>query len=117
MVKKPKSFFRKTWKPGRRGSGYKKLSFTNRWFDFHIIHYPVNSYLDWHTDPVEGKEHRRLNIVLWNATDGGWFFWQGGIDLNIGNERIIKFRPDIVPHTISKIRKGNRVVLSIGWVK
>jgi len=108
------------WQEGRQKSGYDKMLLIQNTFllpfDCYIIRYREGSEIDTHTDPVEGKEHHRINIVLKNAEYGGHFWCNDEESLNIFN-RIIYFRPDKFEHSVSKILFGTRYVLSIGWVK
>jgi hypothetical protein len=76
--------------------------------DAHIIRYAGPFYLPPHTDPVDGKRHYRLNVVIGRKgrfdTAGSIFNWRG---------RIILFRPDKCPHGL-KLEAGRRYVLSFG---
>jgi hypothetical protein len=65
-----------------------------------------------HTDPVCGRHHYRLNIIIWNAASGGKFHCSNMI---FGTKRIKFFRPDINEHSVDRINNGTRYVLSIGW--
>lgn len=109
------------WTDGRQGSGYKIFYMWNWLFDFLIIRYPTDSYIHWHVDPVPAPlKHHRVNIVLKEAKEGGDFEYNA-IDEEIGGliktkQRFIRFRPDIEKHRVHKITKGERWVLSIGWI-
>lgn len=102
------------WTKGRQNSTYnKKLLFQSERFDCWLLYYPKGSFIQEHIDEVdEGKNHYRLNIILIKAKQGGLFKSITTI-LNLG--RIILFRPDISPHRLTVVKKGYRVVLSIGW--
>ncbi len=99
------------WQPGRQGTGYRKLPLLlGKTWDSYLIDYPVGSYVGPHRDPVEGKRHYRLNLVLRGGDaviDGDviWKWW-----------KFVLFRPDLVTHQVRWERK-RRVVLSIGWVR
>lgn len=100
------------WEKGRQGTGYFKCKLmSGKSFDVYILKYPKNSYLEEHTDDIDGKEHHRLNIVLQRASIGGVFNINGKSQDKIFNY----FRPDIEPHRLTKIHSGTRYVLSIGW--
>jgi 2OG-Fe(II) oxygenase superfamily len=110
------------WERGRQGTGYDKLLITHgKTWDAWLLRYPEGSFIGEHTDPVDpGLRHYRCNIVLWHANEGGEFQTKVGspgptpiINLN----RIKVFRPDITTHGVSKIIRGTRYVLSIGWVR
>ena len=81
-------------------------------FDVYLIKYPEGSRIDTHTDPVEGWRHVRINIVLKLAKKGGAFSCEGRI---FGKQRLNIFYSDM-PHQVSKIEKGSRLLLSIGFV-
>jgi hypothetical protein len=116
------------WTAGRQGSGYKIFYMWNWLFDFLIIRYPTGSYIHWHNDPVPSpKKHHRINIVLWEAEEGGEFERIVAVDPMAWpdlkptrrfiktKQRFVHFRPDIEDHMVHKITKGERWVLSLGW--
>lgn len=107
-----------TWTEGRQLSGYLKktlfsLSLGKFGVDCHFLKFPEGSSIPTHTDPVDGKTHYRLNILLKKAEEGGLFY--------LSNERRLGrfqfFRPDIQKHKVSKVVKGTRYVLSFGLAK
>lgn len=108
------------WTDGRQGSGYRKMLLMMSKlfrFDVYLIHFPPNSYIHWHVDPVtEGFEHHRLNIVLKKSKNGGQFKTQNNKLIFNWKSRIIKFRPDVVSHAVSPVTTS-RWVLSIGWLR
>lgn len=106
-----------SWQKGRQDSGYSKMLLgTSRFpipWDCYILKYPTGSEVPIHQDPVDGRKHFRLNIVLREASSGGTFYCQR----TIVNTRYIKlFRPDLYRHSVSRVVSGSRYVLSIGWV-
>lgn len=106
------------WQPGRQGSGYFKMYLANwLFFDVLLLKFPTGSYIDPHTDPIPGKRHFRLNIFLKKAQKGGEFVLNCGAQALAGGSRWELFRPDIMPHYVTKIDQGTRYVLSIGWVR
>jgi len=106
------------WERGRQKSGYDKMLLCGaKWpikFDTYLLKFPLGSEIAPHTDKVESGKHYRLNIVLKNANEGGVFICQNPI---FETSRIKLFRPDTCEHQVSKIVKGTRYLLSIGWVK
>ena len=106
------------WQKGRSGGGYEKLTlvstrFPIRW-DLHIMRMKPDTYVKAHRDPVDGKKHFRLNIILWKPAEGGKFM----VQRRMGTKRwwrFTLFRPDIAKHYVSTVTKGTRYVLSIGW--
>ena len=106
------------WERGRQKSGYDKMLLCGAmWpikFDTYLLKFPEGSEISPHTDKVVSGKHYRLNIVLKNADKGGEFICSNPI---YETKRIKLFRPDVSEHQVSKIVKGNRYLLSIGWVK
>src|ERR1035438_10358800 len=100
------------WQKGRQGTGYDKLClFQSKLFqcDCYLIDYPKNTSIPTHTDPVPGKRHYRINILLW------------GEDKFVGDalfksKHITFFRLDIMPHAVSEV-STRRIILSFGWVR
>jgi len=83
-------------------------------FDTYLLKFPEGSEITPHTDKVNSGKHYRLNLILKNAVEGGEFNCNDPI---FETKRIKLFRPDICEHRVSKVIKGNRYLLSIGWVK
>ncbi|MFQ3251552.1 MAG: hypothetical protein ACI9O6_003402 [Glaciecola sp.] len=106
------------WERGRQKSGYDKMLLCGAmWpikFDTYLLKFAEGSEIKAHTDKVASGKHYRLNIVIKNADVGGEFICANPI---FETKRIKLFRPDISEHQVSKIVKGNRYLLSIGWVK
>lgn len=106
-----------TWQKGRQESGYEKMTLLRSKlfkFDVYILKYPEASVIKAHFDEVDKVfEHHRLNIVLKSAKKGGVFIYENIIQKG----RFHYFRPDIMKHEVSRIEKGTRYVLSIGWLK
>lgn len=106
------------WRSGRQGTGYEKmLLLANPFlltFDCYLLRYRQGTGVPEHTDPVDGKRHYRLNIVLWRAVRGGEFVCTAPI---YDGHRIKFFRPDVSAHSVTAVESGTRYVLSIGWVR
>ena len=60
------------------------------------------------------QAYGRVNVVLRPAEQGGIFLCNGAW---VNFPRFKFFRPDQLTHGVSKIEKGERLVLSIGWVR
>lgn len=106
------------WVPGRQNGSYKKIKLfesTKYLFDFYLLYYPQGSAIASHKDYVTFGKHYRLNYVLKQAKDGGVFILAGKPLLKLG--RLVLFRPDEQCHSVSTIKKGYRIVFSIGWVR
>lgn len=106
------------WISGRQSSGYSKMLIASYKFpipfDFYFLKFPEGSFIKEHIDPVEsGYKHYRLNIILKKSKLGGEFISEKHI---FETSRIKFFRPDIYKHSVSKIEKGNRYVLSFGFL-
>ena len=106
------------WRPGRQASGYEKMLLAANPFvvpfDCYLLRFKIGSEVPRHRDPVDGKRHYRLNIILRNAKSGGDFHCDKPI---FETRRVKLFRPDASAHAVSKINDGTRYVLSIGWVR
>lgn len=104
------------WSDGRQNTGYqKKLILQWKFFDVWLIKYKEGDHIPEHVDVVsEGYNHHRINIVLKEALQGGDFICPNAKKFL---KRIYLFRPDRDKHSVTKIIKGERLVLSIGWIK
>lgn len=103
------------WNEGRQKTGYMKKTFYSFkvlgiGVDCHLIKYPEGSNIPPHTDKVKNKSHKRLNIVLKHAKSGGTFKKNGEPQQG----RFHNFKPDKDEHEVTKIDKGERIVLSFG---
>ncbi|OZG73545.1 hypothetical protein BTA51_11105 [Hahella sp. CCB-MM4] len=105
------------WEQGRQQSGYDKMLLcTAMWplrFDSYLLRFPEGSAIKPHVDEVKQGRHFRLNVVLKEAGKGGEFICQNPI---FETRRIKLFRPDVSEHSVTKVEKGRRYLLSIGWV-
>jgi hypothetical protein len=100
------------WQEGRQGTGYLKLKlFQNNFMDAYILKFPKGSRVPPHKDPVEGKKHYRMNLIL-RKGKGGEFECKETI-LNLS--RLKLFRPDLNEHSVSEVTDGTRLLLSVGW--
>jgi len=83
-------------------------------FDCYLLRFRSGAKIPSHIDPVTDKRHYRLNIIIRKAKQGGKFVCSDPI---YSNRRIKLFRPDLSPHAVTKVTKGTRYVVSIGWVR
>lgn len=83
-------------------------------FDIYLLRFPEGCEIPPHRDEVKTGRHYRLNIVLKHAKVGGEFYCESPI---FERARIKLFRPDICEHSVSKVEKGKRYLLSLGWVR
>jgi hypothetical protein len=129
------------WSEGRQGTGYFKLKLfgLGKLLDLYLLRYPVGAYIPSHRDPVPGRRHWRLNLMLKQARNGGSFHWSShGCDmfpswwgltmrhLDSGRallilalpwnhyRRVMLFRSDLVEHGVLEVGVGTRWVLSLG---
>lgn len=105
------------WEKGRQKSGYEKLKiFESKFlkFDCYLLKFKTGAFIDKHTDPVQGHKHYRFNLNLNAGYVGGNPIVYGKCILK--NRFFYLFRPDIVLHEVSKVEKGVRYTLSIGWL-
>ena len=83
-------------------------------FDIYLLRFNEGQGIPPHVDEVERGEHYRLNMILKAPIQGGEFICDDPI---YQNNRIKYFRSDKSRHSVTCVEKGNRYVLSIGWVK
>lgn len=109
------------WEKGRQNTGYEKLKlyqFLN--MDCYLLRYKVGDSIPTHTDPVPGRKHYRLNFELKKPEKGGKLRYgpcsAALLDTIVKseNKRIVFFRSDIIPHSVTEIKKGERLVLTFG---
>ena len=110
------------WKPGRQRGGYEKITIFKSWrflFDIHLLRIKEGAFVPPHKDEIHHMEsiyeHHRCNIVIWAPDKGGRFISDEDKRYFFG--RVILFRPDICNHRVTKVIKGKRIVLSIGWLR
>lgn len=113
ILTKIKNYF--SWQEGRQGNlglpYYKMCLVGLKRFDMWLIRYPANTGLVEHTDPVPaGLEHYRVNFIL--VGDAAFNCKNAYVNL----PRLTYFRPDVMPHSVSKVPYP-RVVLSFGWLR
>lgn len=105
------------WRRGRQQSGYDKVLLLQAvWplpFDIYILRFRKGAQIFPHTDPVSRGRHFRCNMVLTRARVGGDFICATPI---FATSRIKIFRPDACEHGVTRVERGSRYVLSIGWV-
>jgi hypothetical protein len=106
------------WNAGRQETGYHKLLLATSPvpvpFDLYLLRYRVGAGIPPHVDPVDGRRHYRINIVLREAERGGCFSCVAPI---FETRRIKVFRPDVSEHAVSTVEAGTRLVLSLGWAR
>jgi hypothetical protein len=106
------------WQRGRQASGYDKLLLAGLpWplpCDCYLLHFPEGSEVPPHVDRLAHGRHYRLNIILRAADRGGEFVCARSLH---ASQRIKLFRPDLETHSVTRIERGSRWVLSIGWVR
>lgn len=79
--------------------------------DMYLVRYPEGHKVGPHVDMVSSGKLYKLNMVLVKPEAGGKFHSEKSI-FNLLN-RIIFFRPDLYQHSVDKIRRGQRLLLSI----
>jgi len=106
------------WRGGRQRSGYEKMLLLQSPFplpfDVYLLRFVEGSEIPRHTDPVAAGRHYRCNIVLRRAERGGEFVCSTPI---FATERIKLFRPDVCEHSVTRVERGTRYVLSVGWIR
>lgn len=114
------------WVSGRQGTGYDKMSLlpqsiSNRFkLDLLFIRMSEGVEIPSHVDPVPDNmkklgytKHVRMNIIIIAPIDGGEFC----LNSVATQKRINIFSPSHTNHSVTKIQKGSRLVLSCGWLK
>ncbi|MCO7231487.1 MULTISPECIES: hypothetical protein [unclassified Cobetia] len=76
-----------------------------------LVTYPEGHSVMRHNDPMGSGSYYKLNVILKQPPLGGVF----ETDDTIFNlfDRVILFRPDLHEHSVSRIERGKRVLLSI----
>ncbi|MCH4813647.1 hypothetical protein [Vreelandella neptunia] len=64
-----------------------------------------------HNDPVSSGSYYKLNLVLKEPQQGG-VFETDRVIFSLFN-RMVLFRPDLYDHSVSRIERGKRILLSI----
>ncbi|MFT6897775.1 MAG: hypothetical protein ACJA13_002186 [Paraglaciecola sp.] len=88
-----------------------KILFTSKRFSAYLVTYPNQHKVLPHIDPMPNAKYYKLNIVLQQPKVGGVFHCQKCI-LNLFG-RLYLFRPDKYEHSVSPIKEGKRVLLSL----
>lgn len=109
------------WQPGRARTGYQKWPiFVLPFADLYLIRYGEGHYLPPHRDVLWtffdptwwDTKHVRLNVVLREADEGGEFRCLGPCIWR--TRRVVLFRPDKWEHQVTEVKRGERLVLSLG---
>lgn len=79
--------------------------------DLYLFRYPEGSFIPKHKDPKTNGPTTRINLELRKAQQGGVFKCKRKWSLF---DRLHVFRADRDYHSVSKIEKGSRWVLSLG---
>ncbi len=102
------------WGNDKFNTGYRIFTFFFcKRFDMYLFHYTEGSLIPKHKDPSFGYRHYRFNIVLKQPQLGGIFKCKNCIFSY--HNRIHLFRADTSFHSVSRIEKGERWLLSFGF--
>lgn len=105
------------WHEGRQGTGYRVLTlFESKRLkcDLHIIKVEAQGHVPEHLDAVGGDyEHHRVNMHM-SAPQPKSIVYIGRTPIV---RRIYRFRPDIQPHGVTRVRSWPMWILSFGWLK
>jgi hypothetical protein len=104
------------WGNDKFDTGYKifTIAYSMKYhFDCYLFYYPTGSFIPKHKDPDKYGKQYRFNIELVSADDGGKFICKNNI-ISWFN-KIYLFRADRDYHWVTKIEKGQRIVLSFGF--
>lgn len=84
--------------------------FSSRRFAINVVTYQEGHRVLEHNDPMGAGRYFKFNVVLKKPEQGG-VFWAEKVIVNLFN-RVYFFRPDKYMHSVSKIEKGQRKLLS-----
>ena len=87
-----------------------RVLFQSRYFSIYLVRYSAGHQVVPHVDMVSEGRLYKLNLVLVKPESGGEFRCERNL-LNWSG-RIIAFRPDLYRHSVSRIERGNRWLLS-----
>jgi hypothetical protein len=81
--------------------------------DCYLIRYDKGAFIPSHFDSAPtGAEHHRLNALV-EAGDGGDLMVSGKlVALKLGDAYV--FRPDAEEHEVKRVRRGRRLIFSVG---
>ena len=101
------------WVKGRQNPTYEKfLILQILKVDCYLLRYRKNSYLRSHIDATDADHrHWRVNIILKKSRLGGVFCCEKSI---LDWTRLKIFEAGKYSHSLSRIRQGKRLVLSMG---
>ena len=88
-----------------------KAIISSKRFAINVVTYKEGHSVLEHNDPMGRGRYFKFNVVLKKPKRGGQF-WAEKVIFNLFN-RIYFFRPDKYMHSVSKIEKGERKLLSI----
>jgi len=92
-----------------------RVLFQSRRFSVYLVRYSPGHRIRSHLDMVAEGRLYKLNIVLVQPVAGGKFSCEHSI-FNLF-DRIVLFRPDLFPHQVSTIERGNRWLLSFALTR
>jgi len=105
------------WQEGRQSTGYEKMLLATAMlplpFDLYLLRYRSGAAIPPHTDPVAGMWHFRANLAF--GSYEGRRFVCGHCLMRIGPLAV--FRPDLEVHSVTRVTRGTRWVLSLGIVR
>ena len=90
-----------------------RILFHSKWLSLYLVRYPEGHKIAPHLDMVSEGKLYKFNCVLVKPRSGGEFFCERNIFNLFG--RLILFRPDLHQHSVSKIERGNRWLLSLAF--
>ena len=88
-----------------------KALISSKRFAINVVTYKEGHSVLEHNDPMGSGRYFKFNVVLKKPKRGGQF-WAEKVIFNLFN-RIYFFRPDKYMHSVSKIERGERKLLSV----
>ncbi len=92
-----------------------RVLFQSRRLSVYLVRYSAGHQIIPHVDMVSEGRLYKLNLVLVKPKTGGEFRCERNLFNCFG--RIILFRPDLYQHSVSRIERGNRWLLSFALTR
>lgn len=92
-----------------------RVLFHCRWLSLYLVRYPQGHRIVPHVDMVAKGKLYKLNCVLVKPRAGGEFVCEKNIFNLFG--RLVLFRPDLYHHSVTRIERGNRWLLSLALTR
>ena len=92
-----------------------RVLFQSRRLSVYLVRYSAGHRVVPHVDMVSEGRLYKLNLVLSKPASGGEFRCERSLLNWFG--RVVLFRPDLYQHSVSRIERGNRWLLSFALTR